>query len=391
MKLFKYIKIVAFLILLVPTFNKCDDSFLNVEWTVVGAGPAGIAVVGILLDSGVLPQQIMWIDPTFNVGRLGQYYSNVPGNARVQQYIDFLKACKSFSECKSTAIDYLFNLPPNQTPELKFIVDPLIDITDYLRMQVQSSVDQLTGLDFNNNQWLVSTKNTAFNSNRVVLATGAHPRQIQYKGIPQIPLDLALDKSKLATFINPDDSVGVVGSAHSALLIVKYLTELPVKFIYNFYRKPIVFPIPVNGGIAWQEAGIKGELAKWLQNSFIPNPPKNVWRIFNTDDALNTWLPKCSKVIFACGFDRNELPPVQGTNIDYSNYDNATGVIGPRLFGVGIAFPEKKVDPLGNVEYLVGLPFFMPYIQKIVPDWMKKKLNRSLYSFSDLFTIKMLY
>jgi hypothetical protein len=32
-------------------------------------------------------------------------------------------------------------------------------------------------------------------------------------------------------------------------------------------------------------------------------------------------------------------------------------MIGPRCFGVGIAFPVEKIDPLGNVEELVGLPY----------------------------------
>lgn len=38
---------------------------------VVGAGPAGVAVVGKLLDLGVSP--ILWVDQTFTCGRLESY------------------------------------------------------------------------------------------------------------------------------------------------------------------------------------------------------------------------------------------------------------------------------------------------------------------------------
>src|SRR5581483_3372211 len=197
-------------------------------------------------------------------------------------------------------------------------------------------------------------------------------------------------KAALASYLTPDDKVAVIGSAHSALLIVKYLTELPVSLIVNFYKKPIVFPTPMTGGVAWQEAGLKGELAAWVRNVLFKNPPANLMRIFNGPDTLQPWLTICTKLIFAGGFDRNELPAVNGDPNIYDKYDCTTGSIGPRLFGVGIAFPQQKIDPLGNVEYLVGLPFFMPYIQQMVPEWMKKKLNRRLYEFKDLFEIKIL-
>lgn len=365
-------------------------SDLNVPWTVIGAGPAGISVVGVLMDAGVPPTQIVWVDPEFNVGRLGKYYNNVPGNAKVKQYIDFLKACKAFSEVQSESVLQLFSMQLDKTPPLKFIIQPLFDITQHLKAQTIALTDELVSLDFHDDQWHVGTKQSMVRSDHVILATGSHPRQIQFEGVQQIPLDMALDKTTLATYLKPDDVVGVVGSAHSALLIVKYLTSLPVRKIINFYNKSIVYPTPVNGGVAWPESGIKGELATWCQTILTHNPPANLMRIFYTPELMKMWLPTCSKIIFAGGFERNELPTINGSCSAYDNYDKSSGIIGPRLFGVGIAFPEKKIDSLGNAQYMVGLPFFMPYIQKIVPEWMKKNLNTRLYSFDDLFCISIL-
>ena len=76
----------------------------DVQWAVIGAGGAGIIVVGLLLDLGISPQQIAWIDPEFNVGRLGKYYTNVPANVKAKTFVNFLSSCKTFRECQSDAI-----------------------------------------------------------------------------------------------------------------------------------------------------------------------------------------------------------------------------------------------------------------------------------------------
>lgn len=361
----------------------------DISFTVIGAGPSGIATVGILLDCGMPADRVVWIDPEFNAGRLSTY-ANVPGNATVNQYINFIKACAVFTEVKTPAIEALFASSLTGTPKLHVIVEPLIDITNYLRTKVVSVADTLISLDFHDDLWHIKTTNALIKSSHVVLATGSHPRELNYEGVPHIPFDVAIDKSTLATHVTPEDTIGVIGSAHSALLIVRHLTELPVGRIINFYKRQITYPTPMNGGVAYQEIGLKGELAQWTKTVLANNPPVNLLRVFSDDTALKTHLPECTKLIYACGFDRNEIP---GPNSDpslYAKYDSSSGAIGHRLFGVGIAFPQQRVDPLGNAEYLVGLPFFMPYIQSIVPEWMKKNINRKLYEFEKLFTIAVL-
>ncbi len=329
----------------------------HVSWTVVGAGPTGILTVGIILDHGVSPDKILWIDPEFGVGRMGKLYQDVPGNGTVRQYIALLEKCKAFSEVKSPAIDLLYSLHPDQAPQLKLIVDPFLDITNHLRTKVVALQDEMTGLDCRNDIWTIKTNAATIQSDYVVLATGAHPRVMQYEGITQIPLDLALNKEALAKQVEPSDRVLVIGSGHSALLIVKHLTELSVAHITNLYKKPIVYQVPMRRGIAWQEAGLKGRVATWAKTVLEVNPPANLVRLYNTPDVLQLCLAECTKVICAVGFERNELPTINGDDSLYLNYDRSSGIIAPRCFGVGIAFPQQKTDPLGNVEYLVGLPY----------------------------------
>ena len=53
------------------------------KWTVIGAGPAGIAAVGRLLDHDIAPTDIAWIDPEFIAGDIGGKWRAVQGNTRV--------------------------------------------------------------------------------------------------------------------------------------------------------------------------------------------------------------------------------------------------------------------------------------------------------------------
>ena len=49
---------------------------------VVGAGPAGLAVIGTLLDAG--KKSLLWVDPSFDAGRLS-IYREVPSECRHMQ------------------------------------------------------------------------------------------------------------------------------------------------------------------------------------------------------------------------------------------------------------------------------------------------------------------
>lgn len=114
----------------------------------------------------------------------------------------------------------------------------------------------------------------------------------------------------------------------------------------------------------------------------------NLIRILNAKNSRDAWLPICNKIVYAAGFERNDLPPINGSASSVS-YDSNTGIIAPHLFGIGIAFPEVQIDPMGNRENRVGLNSFMAYAQRIMPEWLHKDLHR-FRSFEKLFTIDVL-
>lgn len=66
-------------------YHRCERCFSSsvtekvekkYEAIVVGAGPAGLAVVGNLLEQKKAP--ILWIDDAFRGGRLNEFYRKVP-------------------------------------------------------------------------------------------------------------------------------------------------------------------------------------------------------------------------------------------------------------------------------------------------------------------------
>ena len=96
----------------------------DTTWAVIGAGPAGVAIIGVLLDLGVHEKMITWIDPEFNIGRLGKYYYSVPGNAKTADYIDFVNQCKTFSRISSPALDLLRTYDRTTECNLAAIIGP---------------------------------------------------------------------------------------------------------------------------------------------------------------------------------------------------------------------------------------------------------------------------
>lgn len=366
----------------------CDNN-----WIIIGAGPAGIITAGVLLDLGTPAKNICMIDPLFNVGDLS-LYANIPANTKNKLWIDFLSSFKFIRNIQHPALDAIFNCTSLDTEyNLATIIEPLKVISDYIISNVSFVKDRITSLYFHDNNWRVGFSCGELVASHVVLATGGHPKRldIQSPGTRQeISLVDALDKGKLVSLVTQTDTVAVFGSAHSAILILKNLSELNVREIVNFYNHPIKYTEDMGGWYLNISSGLKGVTADWAKNVLEKNPPKNLRRVFSSEENIKRELAHCTKVVYAIGFERNEIPFAN----NQFHYDDTTGVIASRLFGIGIAFPQKYVDPLGNTEHRVGINSFTEYALSIVPTWAKTKKNsefaRLLQQFDQLFDITIL-
>src|SRR5471030_266640 len=108
------------------------------QWLVIGAGPAGIAAVGKLMDHKIPGDQIGWLDPAFRVGDLGEKWQNVPSNTKVELFLQFLNNCRSFryKECKKSFTINKLSLHDHCL--LKEIATPLQWVTDHLTTAVRT-------------------------------------------------------------------------------------------------------------------------------------------------------------------------------------------------------------------------------------------------------------
>jgi len=338
------------------------------DWTVVGAGPAGIIAVGRLLDHGIAPDKIAWVDPEFTAGDLGGMWRAVHSNTIVSLFLAYLNASPSFGFDDAPPFK-LTDVDPGETCLLDLVADPLIWISERLRRRVVALRTTATDLRLTNGQWTVETGRGDITSEKVILAVGATPRKLDYPGLVEIPLDVALDPEKLAKQSLDGATVAVFGSSHSSMIAMPNLLDRPVERVVNFYRSPLKYAVTLKDWTLYDDVGLKGRAACWAKANIDGAYPDRLDRISVSSPEFDERLAQCDHVVYTVGFERRRLPRTpQWESIDY---DPTTGIIAPGLFGFGIAFPESHTNPMGLTEHRVGLYKFMQYLDTVLPLWMR--------------------
>jgi cation diffusion facilitator CzcD-associated flavoprotein CzcO len=338
------------------------------DWAVVGAGPAGIAAVGKLLDAGVSAQRLAWIDPTFTVGDFGQRWRQVSSNTTVALFLKYLQACRAFhyEQCKE---NFALNAAdPAQTCYLQLMVEPLQWVTDQLGKQVFRCHGLVKELTMHQQRWQLLLADKKIMAKNVVLAIGAEPKTLAHAGIQTISLETALNQEQLAKEVNAQDTIAVFGSSHSAIIILRHLLACDVKKIINFYREPLRYAVNLGDEILFDDTGLKGATATWARENLHGDLPEKLHHVYSSPENNALYLPECNKAIYAVGFQRRGVTVPGLGEMSYNPYN---GIIAPGLFGLGIAFPQAKTDRFGNLEYRVGLWKFMDYLSTILPVWMR--------------------
>jgi hypothetical protein len=342
---------------------------VHAQWTIIGAGPAGIAVVGKLLDAGIQPTQIAWIDPAFKVGDFGTLWRPVSSNTTVRLFLAFLNAAESFGY-KDCPIDFPINhLPPQQTCNLHAMVEPLQWISDHLKEKVIALDTIAKTIDSQSGKWIVTTPKGTILSDNVVLAIGAEALTTPLSHIPHISVEQAMNIEKLKDACSKDDVVAVFGSSHTAIIALYNLVDLGTQII-NFYRSPLKYAVYYDDWILYDNTGLKGYSATWAKEHMEETPHPKIRRVNINDPAYEEALKECTKFISAIGFERRTS--VKVLPCPDCTHDPATGIIAPGLFGFGIAFPQGKYDRQGNYELQIGLWKFMNYLTEVLPIWLKE-------------------
>lgn len=339
------------------------------KWAVIGAGPAGIAVVGRLLDQGISGESILWIDESFHVGDLGASWQAISSNTKVDLFIKFLDAI----ECVPKKTFPIHSCNPNDTCPLALIAEPLRHLSTELRKKVTAKMGTAQELSLKDNQWHIQTNFELHQVEKVVLATGAQPKQLPLSGHHVIPLEVAMDPEKLQAEITPQDTIGVFGSSHSAMCALENLINVSAPSVINFYRSPLKYALNMGDWILFDNTGLKGNSANWARQNIDGAHPPSLTRVPTNSPTYEEEVARCNKVVYAIGFKPRSLPLI--TPYESTTYNHTTGIIAPGLFGFGIAYPEGALDPLGNFEYRVGLWKFMDYLNRILPIWQRYPFN----------------
>ena len=319
------------------------------KWTVIGAGPAGIAAVGKLIDAGVQPSDIAWIDPDFMVGDFGRQWFKVISNTPVSMFLKFYHAFGSFGFGSKDSMFMIERLNADKKCPLGIAAEPLQWITNHLRSQVASFKDKVQSLQYSTNGLRVDLEaNVPIATEKVILAIGAEPKTLSFRDIKQIPFIVAVNPHSLKNTVDSDDVVAVFGSYQSARTITDNLSQTNAKKVVHFYRSKRSFKTHV------------ASLGLSSSSETHQITPENLLR----------HLPQCNKVIYAVGFEKRVLP-IDGLADDYG-YDEDTGQIAPGIFGIGIAFPEIIPHTLGREKYKVNAIYpILKHLIEIFPMWQE--------------------
>jgi cation diffusion facilitator CzcD-associated flavoprotein CzcO len=337
-------------------------------WTVIGAGPAGIAAVGKLLDHGIAPEEIAWIDPAFSAGDLGGKWRSVSSNTQVGLFLSYLNGSSAFRFSAAPPMP-LRQVDPQETCALALVADPLVWVTEHLRERVQAFETTATALFLERRQWRIGIEHQELASKNVILAVGAVPKKLPYSQLREIPLEVALDPEKLAEEPLENATVAVFGSSHSSMIALPHLLRHPVEKVINFYRSPLRYAVYLDDWILFDDSGLKGRAADWARENIDGVHPDRLERCWVSDPDFDEKLAECDRAVYTVGFERRTLPETrQWGQLDY-NPNN--GILAPGLFGLGIAFPVRATDRYGYLEYRVGLKKFMDQLHSILPLWFR--------------------
>lgn len=323
---------------------------------IVGSGAAGLLFLWHLQKSQqVQPNDVVIVDPHHDGGDLQRRWSTVRSNTIWNQTL-------AVFDLSGVSVPPAWKeIDPNQPAALQQSISLLRTMTRDFMSQcelVHGVVDQIEK-QADGKLWSVTlTDKSNYTAPIVILAHGSEPKQLLLP-IPSIPLECALTKQRLETYVNKNSRVLLFGTSHSGTLIMRNLHELEVHTT-AFYNTTKPFYFARDG----EYDGIKQDSAEIADDIMAGKYPKlQINHVTDTAQVIKA-SRKADWVIYATGFKARMNIKVNLT------YDGKTGAIteSPGLWGFGIAFPNSADD---GVNWDVSIPSFHSHIQKQMPTILK--------------------
>ena len=325
---------------------------------IIGAGITGLSLLLLLQENGTDLSKVTIIDPYFDGGDLARKWGPVNSNTPWSKTANALRTA-----CPSLRIDD--PIDPTKTT-------PLIDLAHLLRTaaapalkavnQIQGKVISISqhGIGPWNITYSAAGKENTLSFKVLILAQGAEPRSLDIP-LPSIPLECALDPSRLKGYVRAGQRVLLFGTMHSGTLIMRNLNGLGAS-VTACYASPIPFTWDRDGAYD----GLKEEAAE-IADTIIAGhyPQTRLVPTTQTSDIIRSALT-ADWVIYAIGFSpRCEIQLlIDGKPHSLCEYDKNTGIIAPRAWGFGVAYPNQAPD---GIHWDVSVAAFLDHMKQQLP------------------------
>ncbi|NBV77184.1 hypothetical protein EBR66_03415 [bacterium] len=325
---------------------------------IVGAGVTGLSMLLLLHESGIDISNITIIDPHFDGGDISRRWTAVESNTPWSKTIRALQTA-----CPSLALE-----PPHEN------TTKLVEIGHLLRklaLPLFKKIQHIQGTllqanyDSESHTWTLDIqslgKTTHITSKRLILAPGSDPKTLDL-GIPSIPLEIALDATRLQHYVKPTDRVLVFGTMHSGTLVIRNLSSLGADIV-AYYNSAEPFYWDRNGDYD----GIKAEAAIIADDIVSGRIPVKLVQTHDISNVIRS-SQNATWTIYAMGFQPRSISlMMDGKSVSSLEYDGKTGKLKnvPDAWGFGMAYPNLAPD---GIHWDVSVAAFLEHMKSQLPD-----------------------
>ena len=334
--------------------------------TLVGFGITGQLLLSYILDE-VDGNKITIIDPDFIGGDfVREQYGSIQSNTTISQMTEKLsdKWSKTVASLNSRGA-------PSDTVRLSDFGIDMKKTSRSLAAKCNCIYDKVISASWSPQakRWTLNLKSGLSRETSIIcICSGMISRQEDY-GIPTIPLSNALDKASLMRIISPGERVVVIGSSHSATLILKNLNDIDTVSVTCIYRGEKPFRFARDNAYD----GIKQESAA-IADAILRREYKGL-TLVNINDlkGISTNIRSADWLIQATGFQPCIPTLIYGDERVKPLWDPKTGLAVdlPQVQAFGACVPD--ITRIGEKDYPdISISSF---IDQIIVRWPILKAN----------------
>lgn len=302
----------------------------------------------LLQESGTDLSKVVVIDPHFDGGDLARKWGSVQSNTPLSKSVNAIRSVYPALVCPEDL---------NKTSSLIDIIHLLrSSLTSLKKIQMIQGTATSANYSSDPQRWSIKVGAKEILAKRLILATGSEPKALDLP-IPSIPLEIALDTSRLKHYIKPGTSALVFGTLHSGTIVIRNLVACGAK-VTALYKSPQPFYWDRDGAYD----GIKEESAQIADDIVSGKLSVDLVPTLDTSRVIRSSID-ADWVVYAIGFEARNTLRLTVDEVDKSglNYNKHTGALEvPAAWGFGIAYPNSAPDGL---HFDVGVAAFLEHMK----------------------------